>query len=440
MATLAHYASLALLLCICGTSIVDSINGGFSVDLIHRDSSRSPFYRPTETHYERVANAVTRSNNHANQAYVPTNTVQTTIKSVVGEYLISYSIGTPPLQFFGDFNTGSDYILLKCKPCENCYNKTIPIFDPSKSKTYKTIPCNSSTCQSLSFRSCSSDSGQNCTYTFPKFLEPNVSQGVVSKDTLTLNSTNGSPISFPRTVIGCEHKNTGISMFGQTTSVVGLGNGPMSLISQLGSSAGGKFSYCLLPMLSESKNSSNKLNFGDDAVVSGDETVSTPFFQSSLGLVGYWLTLEAFSVGNHRIEFASSSSGSIEEGNIVIDSSVMLVHLPHDVYTKLESAVANVVKLKRVEDPNHQFSLCYKTTSEQLEVPIITAHFKGANIQLNAINTFLFVSDEVACLAFIDFEDIPVGIFGFLAQQNFLVGYDLKKNIVSFKPTDCTKH
>jgi hypothetical protein len=28
--------------------------------------------------------------------------------------------------------------------------------------------------------------------------------------------------------------------------------------------------------------------------------------------------------------------------------------------------------------------------------------------------------------------------FGYIAQHNFLVGYDFQKKIVSFKPSDCT--
>jgi hypothetical protein len=31
-------------------------------------------------------------------------------------------------------------------------------------------------------------------------------------------------------------------------------------------------------------------------------------------------------------------------------------------------------------------------------------------------------------------------IFGSFSQHNLLVGYDLQKNIMSFKPTDCTKY
>lgn len=113
--------------------------------------------------------------------------------------------------------------------------------------------------------------------------------------------------------------------------------------------------------------------------------------------------------------------------------------LTDDFYDKLESEVASKISLVRVKDPNDFLSLCYKTPEQYLnEAPIITAHFKGgANVNLTPVNTFVKVSDDIACFAF---RAVPGGaIFGNIAQSNFQVGYDLNKNVVSFKPTDCTK-
>lgn len=91
---------------------------------------------------------------------------------------------------------------------------------------------------------------------------------------LTLNSTNGSSISFPSFVVGCGHKNQA-TFAGQISGIVGFGCGPLSFVSQLGSTIGGKFSYCLVPLFSDSK-SLSKLYFGDAAVVSGPGNVLTP--------------------------------------------------------------------------------------------------------------------------------------------------------------------
>jgi hypothetical protein len=209
----------------------------------------------------------------------------------------------------------------------------------------------------------------------------------------------------------------------------------VSLTTQLKSSIGGKFSYCLLPYSDES-NGTSKLNFGEAAVVSGDGVVSTPLVKNDPP-VFYYLTLEAFSVGNKRVEFGGSSEGGGDEGNIIIDSGTTLTLLPADVYTNLESVVAEQVKLDRVDDPNQLLNLCYSVTSDEYDFPLITAHFKGADVQLHSISTFVQVADGIVCFAF---QSSQIGaIFGNLAQQNLLVGYDLQQNIVSFKATDCTK-
>ncbi|PNX84167.1 aspartic proteinase cdr1-like protein [Trifolium pratense] len=228
-----------------------------------------------------------------------------------------------------------------------------------------------------------------------------------------------------------------MSFRGQSSGIVGLGGGPVSLITQLGSSIGGKFSYCLLPSSFRGSNTTTKLNFGDAAVVSGDGVLSTPIVKKN-PIVFYYLTLESFTVGNKRVKYGTSFLGDSEEGNIIIDSGTTLTLLPPDVYSNLESAVLEVVKLDRADSPIQELKLCFTLTSDKYDFPIITAHFQGADVKLLPINTFVAVSDGVVCLAFAPTQQ-TLPIFGNIAQQNFLVGYDIQQKTVSFKPTDCSK-
>ncbi|CAJ1932632.1 unnamed protein product [Sphenostylis stenocarpa] len=436
MGMMPRYSSLILvLLFLQNISFSKALNKGFTVEIFHRDSPKSPFYRSNETHFDRVMNAMQRSitrANHFTQSSVTPNTVQSTVIPNSGEYLMNYSVGTPPFKILGIVDTGSDLVWLQCQPCENCYNQTRPIFDPSESTTYQNLRCNSPRCQSVR-SSCSGD-GQTCEYSI-RYGDGSHSNGDLSVDTLTLGSTDGSSIQFPKTVIGCGHDNTG-TYDANGSGIVGLSLGPISLITQLNSTVEGKFSYCLAPFISRRSNSSSKLNFGDAAVVSGKGTVSTPIVQRQ-GEIFYFLTLKGFSVGNTKVDFGSSSSESGGEGNIIIDSGTTLTLLPEHVYSNLESAVADAVKLKRVDDPKRFFSLCYETTSNEVDFPGITAHFKDADVLLNATNTFVQVADGVICFAF---RSSTTAIFGNVVQQNYLVGYDLEHQTVSFKPTDCTNY
>jgi len=433
------YSSLVILLfCFCGVSLTEIQNNGFSMELIHPESPRSPFYNPAETQFQRMSKMLNYSINrihYLNHAFLfsPNKMPEITISPYMNwGYVISYSIGSPPFQIYGVIDTGNDNIWLQCTPCNPCFKQTSPMFDPSKSSTYKTIPCSSPKCKRIENMNCSSDGKNKCEFN-NVYVDKTYSQGDLSIDTLTLNSNYGSPISFSNVVIVCAHRNKG-SLEGYASSNIGLGRGSMSFISQLGSSFGGKFSYCLVPLFSKEKISS-KLNFGDAAVVSGLGTVSTSIVYD----IGYSTTLHAFSVGGRIIKFENSSFINGNQGNTFIDSGTTFTLLPEGVYSRLESLVASMVKLERVKDPTHQLSLCYKTTSKMLDVPVITAHFSGADVQLNSLNTFVPIDQEVACFAFVSLGNHSSAVFGNVAQQNFLIGFDILKKTISFKPTDCTK-
>jgi len=237
---MSRYSSLAFVfLCLCNLYSLEAFNGEFIVELIHRDSPKSPFYNSSETQFQRIANALRRSIirlNYFNKSFVSPNTPQAPITSALGEYLMSYSIGTPPVQSYGILDTGSDITWLQCRPCQSCFKQSTPIFDPSKSKTYKTISCTSNVCRSCTPNICRSVYGpssaahtRSCKY-FIHYFGGAQSQGDLSLETLTLGSTNASPVKTPRIAIGCGHKNRDFER--GHSGIVGLGRGTVSLINQ----------------------------------------------------------------------------------------------------------------------------------------------------------------------------------------------------------------
>ncbi|XP_058776805.1 aspartic proteinase CDR1-like [Vicia villosa] len=266
--------------------------------------------------------------------------------------------------------------------------------------------------------------------------------GDLSEETLTLDFASGSFVSFPKIVIGCGQNNSEPLYNGPNSGVIGFGSGDTSLIKQLGSSIGGKFSYCLIEEHTSKSNRSSKLNFGDDAIVTGDNVVSTPIIK----MIGnrqkdyYYLTMKAFSVGNTRIKYRGfkREGTNASTHNIIIDSGTNVCILPHRVYYKMESAVKKVVKLPHFQDDTDTFRLCYNTTSKQ-NFPSITAHFKDAYVKLDSKGAFYSLYKGVECFAFIPYKN-GLGLFENMAQVNYLVGYDLNKNMVSFKSTNCTNY
>ncbi|KAL9310671.1 putative nepenthesin [Arabidopsis thaliana] len=406
---------------------------GFTIDLIHRDSPKSPFYNSAETSSQRMRNAIRRSARStlqfSNDDASP-NSPQSFITSNRGEYLMNISIGTPPVPILAIADTGSDLIWTQCNPCEDCYQQTSPLFDPKESSTYRKVSCSSSQCRALEDASCSTDEN-TCSYTIT-YGDNSYTKGDVAVDTVTMGSSGRRPVSLRNMIIGCGHENTG-TFDPAGSGIIGLGGGSTSLVSQLRKSINGKFSYCLVPFTSETGLTS-KINFGTNGIVSGDGVVSTSMVKKDPATY-YFLNLEAISVGSKKIQFTSTIFGT-GEGNIVIDSGTTLTLLPSNFYYELESVVASTIKAERVQDPDGILSLCYRDSSS-FKVPDITVHFKGGDVKLGNLNTFVAVSEDVSCFAFAANEQLT--IFGNLAQMNFLVGYDTVSGTVSFKKTDCSQ-
>lgn len=98
--------------------------------------------------------------------------------------------------------------------------------------------------------------------------------------------------------------------------------------------------------------------------------------------------------------------------------------------------MASEIDAKRVDAPAETLSLWYEAQND-FKVPNITVHSTNADVKLSPLNTFVLVSEGVSCFSFTTISDFS--IYGNLAQMNFLVGYDIENQAVSFKPTACTK-
>ncbi|CAL0302240.1 unnamed protein product [Lupinus luteus] len=422
--------------------LTEALNNGFSVELIHRDSPKSPFYNSSETHFERMANAIHRSLDRVKHFYSQQDdgykVLQAPITNIRGEFLMKYSIGTPSFDVIAVVDTGCDLIWLQCQPCENCYNQTDPIFDPSKSTTYEIASCSSQACKLVEDSSCKNGTGESkCQYK-ASYGDASFSIGDVAFETITLgtNVTN-SYAGFDEIIFGCGHNNQGIFL-PTSTGIVGLGNGAYSLTSQLSTVIDDKFSYCLVP--SYEHNTTSFLNFGENAVVSGPGTVYTPLASGPIQTF-YYLTLEGISVAGKRLDFETKDGPTDNcTGNIIIDSGTTLTYLPEDLYNKLEPLVTAQINLDRFPVPEFlppSIKLCYASSPSTFQAPPITIHFTGADIVLNSTNTFYTFFEDFLCFTFTPSSSEGGPVYGNLHQGNFLIGFDKQKKTVSFKPTQC---
>ncbi|KAK2980913.1 hypothetical protein RJ640_001697 [Escallonia rubra] len=370
---------------------------------------------------------------------------ESTVKPSEFKFLTKISIGSPPVESYAIADTGSEVVWVQCMPCDNCERNgySSHLFNPLKSCTYKELSCRSRPCQGLrdDLRLCdrvnSTMKPKRCDYVYA-YADLSYTISVLSSETFTFASaeSHGRSVSlrFPKSIVGCVHTTNG-SFDSHAAGLVGLGRGPLSLITQLGDQINHKFSYCLLPATS---NTTSKLRFGDQAVLTGNGVVSTPIFSEPED-PSYYLKLEAVSIGKMKI--VNSHFTPAGKGNIVCDSGTPLIYLKTDFYNQVEAAVRDVISLKAIKDPDPEskIKLFYDTRSFDRYPEIKTVfHFTGASVTLKTVNTFLG-DEKITCLAMAATEGDT--FFGNLAQINFQVEYDdLASNQVSFVPADCTKY
>lgn len=406
-------------------------SNGFTVDLIHRDSPLSPFFNPSKSRFDSLRDALRRSQTRAayfkKRAALGSAKFVADLQVIPGEYTMKFSVGTPPMETFAIADTGSDLTWTQCAPCVRCFEQDFPLFEPEKSSSYRSLSCNSPLCSEFF---CAA--GNVCRYQY-SYGDQSKTVGEIATETLALGN-----VSFPNVAFGCGHQNGG-TFNDATSGIVGLGGGPVSIITQLSKHVGGKFAYCLPSQ--ETLNISTHIAFGADAVIPPDTTVvSTPLIRKDPSTF-YWLALENISVENKTLKNQSPGNpgpSSREMGNIIIDSGTTVTYLPTDLYDLLESELKQVIKKTPVNDPQGLFKLCFQTNGV-MEMPSIVAHFTGADVELSPKGTFILVDESVVCLTLLPATQLEP-IFGNLSQVDYIVAYDLVGKTVSFKPTDCSKY
>lgn len=354
---------------------------------------------------------------------------ETPVKAGNGEFLMKLSIGTPPESLSAIMDTGSDLIWTQCLPCSNCFDQKTPIFDPKKSSSFSKLSCSSSLCEALPTSTCS----DGCEY-FYAYGDYSSTEGVLASETFSFGDVSVDGIGF-----GCGGDNEGDG-FSQGAGLVGLGRGPLSLVSQLKEP---KFSYCLTSMAGDSETS--PLLMGSLARVNKNDTSfaakTTPLIKNPSQPSFYYLSLQGISVGDTLLPIEKDTFSIKEDGSggLIIDSGTTITYLEHKGFDVLKKEFVSQMKDLSVDNSGSQgLDLCFNLPkdSNTVEVPKIVFHFKDADLELPAENYILSDLDlGVLCLAM--GGSSGMSIFGNIQQQNMLVVHDLEKESLSFIPTQC---
>ncbi|GFP99993.1 aspartic proteinase nepenthesin-1 [Phtheirospermum japonicum] len=395
---------------------------GFQVTLKHVDSGGNL------TKFELLQRAMKRGKKRIQSLYAMAlaasdSSIESPIHAGNGEFLMELSIGTPPTTYSAILDTGSDLIWTQCQPCKHCFNQPTPIFDPAKSSSFSKLPCSSDLCTALPMSSCS---GGNCEYLYT-YGDYSSTQGVMATETLTFGK-----VSIPKVGFGCGLHNEG-SGFNQGGGLVGLGRGPLSLVSQLDEP---KFSYCLTSI---DPTESSTLMMGSYASVNSTTQNTTPLIKSPSSPSFYYLSLEAITVGDTVLPIKKSTFSLKDDGSggMIIDSGTTITYLEESAFELIKNEFTNQVKLPVDESNESGLDLCFKLppNDQNIEVPKLIFHFEGADLDLPGENYIIVDPSGVACLAM--GGSSGMSIFGNFQQQNIQVLHDLNKETLSFVPRKC---
>lgn len=186
--------------------------GGLSLELIRNDSPKSAFFRRRPS------------------SKACPETAQSTITPDNSQFLVKLAVGTPPRDVFAILDTGSDLFWTQCLPCANCYPQTNPIFDPSRSESFRELPCPAALCH-LQGSGAVCSGGGACGYSYG--YGGGLTEGNLATETVAVSSRLGERVwPFQNVVFGCGHNNSG--GFNQNEmGLIGFGRGPVSFISQV---------------------------------------------------------------------------------------------------------------------------------------------------------------------------------------------------------------
>ncbi|KAG8047523.1 hypothetical protein GUJ93_ZPchr0008g13739 [Zizania palustris] len=352
-----------------------------------------------------------------------------------GEYLIDIAIGTPPLYYTAILDTGSDLIWTQCAPCVLCEDQPTPYFQPARSATYRLVPCQSSLCAALPYPACFQ---RMCAYQY-YYGDYASTAGVLAGETFTFGAVNSTKVRVPNVAFGCGNINAGD--LANSSGMVGLGRGLLSLVRQLGPS---RFSYCLTSFLSPAP---SRLSYGVFATLnstntrSGSPVQSTPMVVNAALPSLYFLSLKGISLGQKRLPidpmvFAINDDGT---GGVFIDSGTSLTYLQQDAYDAVRSELVSILPLLATNGTDIGLETCFPwppPPNVAVTLPEMELHFDSANMTIPPENYMLIDgATGFLCLAMVRSGDGT--IIGNYQQQNMYLLYDITNSLLSFVPAPC---
>ncbi|XP_020161072.1 aspartyl protease family protein 2-like [Aegilops tauschii subsp. strangulata] len=187
-------------------------------------------------------------------------------------------------------DTSASTSWVMCEPCHPPLHQVGRLFSPAASPTFRGVHSNDPVCVPPYHRL---HSANGCSFAFPS------ATGYLARDTFHLRHSGRSAVkSISDVAFGCAHTTIGFYNEDILGGVLSLSTTPLSFLTQFGSRAGGRFSYCL-PDPTTSRNPSGFIQFGIEVPSLPRDAHTTTLTASASG---YHLSLIGISLGNKRLD------------------------------------------------------------------------------------------------------------------------------------------
>ncbi|KAJ1388966.1 Xylanase inhibitor, C-terminal [Sesbania bispinosa] len=364
----------------------------------------------------------------------------------VGLYFTKVQLGTPPVEFYVQIDTGSDVLWVSCSSCNGCPQTSglqiqLSFFDPGRSSTSSLISCSDQRCNSgvqSSDASCSSQNNQ-CSYTF-QYGDGSGTSGYYVSDMMHLNTIFEGSMTTNSTapvVFGCSNQQSGdlTKSDRAVDGIFGFGQQEMSVISQLSSQgiAPRVFSHCL-------KGDSS----GGGILVLGEivepNIVYTPLVPSQ---PHYNLNLQSIAVNGQTLQIDSSVFATSNNRGTIVDSGTTLAYLAEEAYDPFVNAITAAIpqSVRTVVSRGNQ---CYLITASVTDIfPQVSLNFAGGASLVLRPQDYLIQQNSIGgaavwCIGFQKIQGQAVTILGDLVLKDKIFVYDLAGQRIGWANYDCS--
>ncbi|KAG8390740.1 hypothetical protein BUALT_Bualt01G0115000 [Buddleja alternifolia] len=361
-------------------------------------------------------------------------------------YYTQIKIGTPPIEYHVQVDTGSDILWVNCKNCEKCPTESslkIPLkqYDLSASSTGKMITCDQEFCESVfSNPSSSCKAGMNCMYSVT-YGDGSKTEGYFVRDEFKLDqvtgnlqtmATNGSSIAF-----GCSSKQSGD--LGQSSQavdgIIGFGQANTSILSQLALSGKVKkvFSHCL-----DGNKGGGVFAIGEVVEPKVNRTPLVP------NMPHYNVILRSVEVGGQSLDLPFDLFDMGSSRGTVIDSGTTLAYLPPDLYQQLMTKMMAQQPNLQTHAVEGNFKCFWYNGNVNDGFPVVKFTFKdGLSLPVYP-NEYLFeVHDNEYCIGWQSSkmqarDGKELTLLGDIVLQDKLVVYDLDNMMIGWAQHNCS--